>query len=130
MSVVPLGIWTALGGCWIFVLSGIIILLARKQYWLFAAFVASMCAVIGPALLVWDLTRSLAYVLPAVFIGLSLLAKNEDQETIERVCFIGATLSVIIPTYWIKDALIATWLYPLPIQLMRLLFHLPLRRIV
>ena len=121
-NMAPLGIWTGLGGCWLIVAGGMWVLLARRRFFLVLAYGLALCAVIVAALVVEDVTRSMAYTLPAVFVGLIALAESEPPLVIERVAATGALVCVLVPTYF-TQAGNATWLLPSVFQAIRLALY-------
>jgi hypothetical protein len=121
-NMVPLGIWTGLGGCWLIVAAGIWVLLARRRFAAALAFGIALCAVIGAALVVEDVTRSMAYTLPAVFVGLTALVESEPPAAIERLAAASALACVLVPTYFTQSGN-ATWLLPSLFQAVRLALY-------
>jgi hypothetical protein len=121
-NMAPLGIWTGLGGCWLIVAGGMWVLLARRRFFLVLAYGLALCAVIVAALVVEDVTRSMAYTLPAVFVGLAALVESEPPLVIERVAAASALICVLVPTYF-AQAGNATWLLPSVIQAIRLALY-------
>jgi hypothetical protein len=121
-NMAPLGIWTGLGGCWLIVAGGMWVLLARRRFALVLAYGLALCAVIGAALVVEDVTRSMAYTLPAVFVGLAALVESEPPLVIERLAAAGALICVLVPTYF-TQAGNATWLLPAVFQAIRLALY-------
>jgi len=118
-NVIPLAIWTGLGGGWILVVSGLVTLFRQKRYLAFAAFFAALIGMIAASMAVVDVTRSMAYCLPAVFVALAALSASERVERIERMAAIGAAISVVVPAFYLEGSTGVWWLYPLPIQIVR-----------
>jgi len=121
-NMVPLGIWTGLGGCWLIVAAGMWVLVARRRFAAALAFGLALCAVIGAALVVEDVTRSMAYTLPAVFVGLIALMESEPPVAIERLAAASALICVLVPTYFTQSGN-ATWLLPSVFQAIRLALY-------
>lgn len=119
INIMPLAIWTGLGGNWIIVLCGMVVLFLRKRYLMAMAFLGSVGAVMAVAVVVIDVTRSMAYCLPAVLVGLNALIESESPKTIKRFATISGVVSFIIPTYYVEGSTGLWWLYPLPFQLGR-----------
>lgn len=119
INVIPLAIWTGLGGGWILVLLGLIALFLQKRYLAAAAFCAALLGMIGASLAVVDVTRSMAYCLPAVFVALAALSNSQGIKRIERLAAISAAISFLVPTYYLEGNAGLWWLYPLPIQIAR-----------
>jgi hypothetical protein len=119
INVIPLAIWTGLGGSWILVCLGLLALFLEKRYLAAAAFSAALVGVMVASLAVADVTRSMAYCLPAVFVGLAALSSSEGIKQIEQLAAIGAAISVLVPTYYLEGNAGLWWLYPLPMQIAR-----------
>ncbi|HEY1497329.1 MAG TPA: hypothetical protein VGF49_22385 [Candidatus Solibacter sp.] len=121
-NIAPLGIWTGLGGCWLLVAAGMWVLLVRRRFAAALAFALALCVVIGAALVVEDVTRSMAYTLPAVFVGLIALVESEPPVAIERLASASAFICVLVPTYFTQSGN-ATWLLPSVFQAIRLALY-------
>jgi hypothetical protein len=122
INVIPLAIWTGLGGSWILVCLGLLALFLKKRYLAAAGFSAALVGVVVASLAVADVTRSMAYCLPAVFVGLAALSSSEGIKQIEQLAAIGAAISVLVPTYYLEGNAGLWWLYPLPMQIARWLW--------
>jgi hypothetical protein len=118
-NVIPLAIWTGLGGGWILVVLGLLALFQQKGYLAAAAFCAALLGMIGASLTVVDVTRSMAYCLPAVFVALAALSNSQGIKRIEKLAAISAAISFLVPTYYLEGSAGLWWLYPLPMQLAR-----------
>jgi hypothetical protein len=118
-NVIPLAIWTGLGGGWILVVFGLVTLFRQKHYLAFAAFCAALAGMIVASLAVADVTRSMAYCLPAVFVALAALSSSAEPKRIEGMAAISAAISFLVPTYYLEGNAGLWWLYPLPIQIVR-----------
>jgi hypothetical protein len=119
VNVIPLAIWTGLGGSWILVFLGLLTLFLQKRYLLAAAFCVGLLGAIAASLAVVDVTRSMAYCLPGVFVALAALSSREGGRQIEKLAAISGVISLLIPTYYLEGSGGLWWLYPLPIQLAR-----------
>ena len=122
-NVIPLAIWTGLGGSWILVSLGLLTLFLQKRYLAAAAFCGALVGAIAAALAVIDVTRSMAYCLPAVFVALTVLSRSEPIKHLEKVTTIAGLISLAVPTYYLEGNAGLWWLYPLPIQIVRWLLH-------
>jgi hypothetical protein len=119
INVIPLAIWTGLGGGWILVLLGVLALFLQRRYLAAAAFCAALVAAITASLAVVDLTRSMSYCLPAVFVALAALSRSKGIKQIEKLAAISGVISLLVPTYYLEGNGGLWWLYPLPIQIAR-----------
>ncbi len=119
LSIIPLAIWTGLGGAWILVVLALPLLLSQRRYLVALGFAGALTATAGGALLVADVTRSMAYCLPAVFVALSVLSRGRPEKQVERLAAIVAGISFIVPTGYVEGPAGVWWLYPLPFQLGR-----------
>jgi len=119
LNVIPLGIWTGLGGGWLIVGRSFLELWGQKRGVLTAGFLSLLGLMIIGSLSVIDVTRSMAYCLPAVLVGLRVLSQSQPAKNIERLAALSAAVSFIAPTYYIEGSMGRWWLYPLPVQLVR-----------
>jgi hypothetical protein len=122
IALIPVGIWTGLGGAWIIVGCSLIALFRQRRYWLAAGFCGLLGLTIIGAFLVMDVTRTMAYCLPAVFVALSVLMRCEPAKNLDKLAKIGAAASVLAPTFFVLGNTLL-YLYPLPLQAIRWLRH-------
>ncbi len=118
----PMGIWTGLEGGWVLVLFAAILLILQRRYIWLLLFVIFSLSVIVLALSVVDITRSMAYILPAFFFALRVLSLTERTEDVRRYTLLACLISVLWPNYYAGGKHSIWWNYPLPIQLVRWLF--------
>jgi len=91
----------------------------QKRYFMASAFGAALLGVMAASLAVADVTRSMAYCLPAVFVAVAALSSSEGTKRVEQVAALGAAISVFVPTYYLEGNAGLWWLYPLPVQIVR-----------
>jgi hypothetical protein len=115
----PITIFTSLGGGWLMVVFGLIVLVTRKHYRFATAFCGALLIVIAAALCVADRTRSLAYCLPAVFVGMSVLGQSESGENVEVISLLCCLISLIVPLYYFQEPFFSV-AFPLPVEGLRL----------
>ncbi len=125
IALIPVGIWTGLGGAWIVVAGSLFVLLRRRKYWLAAGFCGLLGVTIAGALLVMDVTRTMAYCLPAVFVALRVLMRCGSAGHLDKLAKISAAASVLAPTFFVLGNMLL-YLYPLPLEIIRWLRHIPL----
>jgi hypothetical protein len=77
-----------------------------------------MSRTLGAAALT-DMTRGMAYCLPAVVVGLAVLAEREPLRNIERMAAFSGVISFLVPTFYVEGGTGVWWLYPLPLQIGR-----------
>jgi hypothetical protein len=118
MNVIPWAVWTGLAGQWLLVGCGVAAAWLQKQRMIALLLCVALACVMGAAVCVIDITRSIAYCLPAVFVAMSLL-RREPTRWLERVAFMSCLVSVIFPTYYLEGSAGMWWLYPLPVQVVR-----------
>lgn len=110
-----IGTWGGLEGGWYIVASAMVILLATRHRLpasMIAAAIAVQCVV---AYLVGDLSRSLAYLFPAVFVAIGALMITETRRTLRRL-LLGATVaSLLWPNINLSPPFIGM-LQPFPFQ--------------
>ena len=117
----PMGIWTGLEGGWIIILIALGTLLFKKRVLLLFLFLAVIFAQVIGALAVVDITRSMAYLLPALFVAIAILQK-ETNDDFQTIYLVSAIISLSWLTYY-AGGKSSIWLfYPLPIQIIRWVF--------
>lgn len=112
----PLGLWTGLEGGWLLVLAAGVALWRAGRRWLLVSAILAGGLVIGAAFSVWDITRSLIYLLPALFLALRLLREHEPapaRATLWRAAFL---LSLLWPNLYVAGKGEVSWNYPLPLM--------------
>ncbi len=114
IRLIPLGVWSGLGGGWIIVCGGIAGAFRRHRYAMATAFCTLLAVTIASALMVLDVTRSMAYCLPAVFVGLYLMRENP-----RRLAMLSGIVSFLVPTWYVQGNTTLWYIYPLPLQLVR-----------
>jgi hypothetical protein len=117
-ALIPIGFWTGLGGAWIIVVFSVIVLFRRKRYWIASAFCGLLGAATAAAFLVMDVTRTMAYCLPAVFIALGILVRFESTGKVGKLVKIAGVASVLTPTFFVMGNTVL-YLYPLPVEIIR-----------
>jgi len=78
-----------------------LVILRLRAYGLAALLFISAAPGIVAAVLVYDLSRSLAYVFPCLFIGAKILAQSVGTADLRRLTMCAALGSVLMPTYYI-----------------------------
>jgi hypothetical protein len=122
LHMAPLGLWAGLTGTWIVIVCALAILAARRRYFEFAGLAFGVALLTACALGLEDQARTMAYALPAVFVALQVLAKNETPGTVERIAKATALVCALLPTWFVQSGN-ATWILPLPVQLFRLFVY-------
>lgn len=110
----PLAIWLTFEGGWLIFLMSIALLLLHRRILESVVTVGALLIVIAVALSVVDISRSTAYALPALFLGLHVLSRYLDNREIRTITFASAALALLWPMYYIEGGLV--WIFPLPLQ--------------
>lgn len=122
INLLPFGVWTGLEGFWVFIVLSFVVLIQRR-WWAFIGFYSlALMVVIFISIWVFDITRSMAYLLPSIFVSLRLLSTNENRVLL-RYASVVILLLCIFPTYYAGGSAEINWLLPLPLQILRLLFN-------
>lgn len=115
----PMGTWTGLEGGWLLVAFSLISLAAKKEYCHLLFFFLSITVIVTFSLCVVDITRSMAYLLPSIFVALQILVKDNEMRDIRVYCAIAMIISLITPNYYAGGEKTIWWQYPLPLQILR-----------
>jgi hypothetical protein len=118
---IPIGTWSALEGLWILLLYSMLLLYRNKKIieWLMYAGICSLILFIG--LSVVDITRSVVYIVPAVFTALLIIARHDEQKLLGRLLVGALVLCFAYPAYYTGGKSSIWWTYPLPLQCLRFL---------
>ena len=116
---IPMGLWTGLEGGWLVVLLAGSVLWATCSWRALACLAAATVVIAGVALSVVDITRSMAYLLPAVFIGTRVLAEVDSGPTLRSYSVLACAISLFWAAYYAGGVSTIWWNYPLPIQALR-----------
>lgn len=119
MNNMPIGIWSALEGLWILVIYSWVLLYRHKQYIELFTYVFFTVLILFISFCVWDITRSVMYLFPAVFISLKVIKDRLDAQVFDRLLWLTLILCFVFPAYYIGGKNQIWWTYPLPLQLLR-----------
>jgi len=116
LNLLPLGTWHGLEGNWMLVLIALFTLIFNKDKLTLLFFILSISIVLITGSLVADVTRSMAYVIPALFISILIIQKNDSLMFMRRLSVIVLLICFIYPAYNSGSNNIVEWNYPLPIR--------------
>ncbi len=120
INMIPMGLWTGLEVGWVFILLAIFLLFRNKQYLilgLFSLFIVLQSLV---ALSINDITRSMAYLLPAYLLGFRYI-HDKIKNDLPTATFYVAALNIFFVNYVASGKSTIFWIYPLPIQIIRMI---------
>ncbi len=119
---VPIGIWSAFEGLWLVIFSAIFILIKSKDYFFVFSYLLSVTLVLFVALAVFDISRSMTFIFPALFVALSIIVKKEDILHFKKIIFFVMVICFIYPVYTTSGVYFIHWQFPLPVQFLRYMF--------
>jgi len=124
MSNLPGGVWTALEGNWVLVCIALFLLIRKKDFLQAFAFSLSMVLLVVVAMAVIDITRSMAYLLPAMFIAVLVIRKKgtETPLFLRNAVLLSTVVSFLYPAYYVNGPFQTLWTYPFPLYILRHLF--------
>jgi len=117
----PLGIWTGLEGFWVIILLSVLILCKTRKKIIAAFFASSIGIIMLVALSVVDITRSMIYLFPAIFISLIVIKNVENEKNLIHIATVVLLLCVLFPQLSAGGYNFVNWQYPFPIQMLRYL---------
>lgn len=120
VNLLPFGLFTGLEGFWIFVVLALGVMVYRKSWVLLLMTCFCVCVVSGIGVWVFDITRSLAFLVPLVFVSSLTLAKEFPVPAIRKSALF-VFLVCLFPTYYAGGRNQVQWLYPAPVQVIRIL---------
>ncbi len=116
---IPLGVWSALEGLWLVVIYAMLMLYRHKQFFALFAYAVVCGIILLLGLSVVDITRSVVYIFPAVFIGLKIVKDHYDKDAMMKLLWMALILCFVYPAYYTGGKSSVWWTYPLPLQLLR-----------
>lgn len=118
---IPIGIWTGLEGFWILIVLSILILWVQKRR--IFAILFSFCILLSTlvAFSVNDITRSLIYLFPSIFISLHIIRDVESDINLTKISLVVLLLCMLFPQLVVGGYSTVIWQYPLPLQILRYL---------
>ena len=116
------GWWTGLEGFWIIVFACFILLYIKKDWLLGLLLFASIMAVSFIAFSVIDITRSMAYLFPVIFISLRLLKMHESELVLQKIALL-VFIVCLFPTYYTDGEGTILYYYPLPFRIVGIFTH-------
>lgn len=116
---IPIGIWSALEGLWLLVIMGGVLLYNHKRYMELLKYIGISSLILILGLSVVDITRSVVYIFPVVFIALHLINKYSEKEMLHKLLWYALILCFIYPAYYTGGKSSIWWTYPLPLQVLR-----------
>lgn len=119
LHLLPIGLWTALEGGWILVTAAVVDLFVKVRRSPAAWFLLAICPLGFLGIAVLDVTRSMAYLIPAIFVAVKVLRVYESPNRLRQLCLIAAMVSVVCPSYYVDNYNEVEWMLPLPFALVR-----------
>lgn len=116
---IPIGIWSGLEGLWLLPIYAFALLFKNKKYFELLKFAGATGLILIIGVSVLDITRSVMYVLPSVFVSLMVIRDYSNRQTLQRLLFYALVLCFVYPAYYTGGKSSIWWTYPLPLQLLR-----------
>jgi len=99
-ELLALGLVTGLSSYWLPVVLAVALLLFQRRYGVLALLLASFVPILGSALAVTDITRSLAFGMPVAFISLDLLGRYTTLAERRYLALVVVFFALLIPAYF------------------------------
>jgi hypothetical protein len=122
INILGLGMWTGLEGFWVLVALSLVCLWLEPRRRLLAFYLACLAVLIVVAGSVNDVTRSMGYLLPAIFLSARVVARTESLDVLRRLVLLSA-LICLFPTYYAGGKNTVMMYFPLPFQAWRMIVH-------
>lgn len=87
--------WDGLQGFWLLVAFGVIYLITEKRFFIIALLILSFLAIAISASMVYDLTRSIAYIFPMAFVSLFLIQKALNTVQIRKIVMLSCLICFV-----------------------------------
>ena len=115
----PLGIWTGLEGFWLLICFAFIVLIKQNKKLIALLFFIGILLIIMVALSVSDITRSMIYLFPGIFIALAIVKEVETDKNLIRIATVVLLLCALFPQLNVGGYNSVNWQYPFPLQMIR-----------
>jgi hypothetical protein len=113
----PIGTWTALEGGWLLVVAASLVLIRKRRIAFLVYLWGAIAIIVTVSMSCFDITRSMAYVLPALFIAIAILRESESGPDLRSLCALSTALSILWPNYYAQMNHDIFWNVPLPVRL-------------
>lgn len=123
INLLTIASWGGLEGGWLLVLAACIVLWSLREFLYAASFVGAIAVISGVACSVFDLTRSFAYLYPAVFVALRVLHPHTPLHSVRRLLLIGLIVSVLWLNLFVTGSHTVYLMKPAPLRLLQLAFE-------
>jgi len=120
INIFPFALWTGLEGFWVIVLIAFAHLVTARKWSFVALCSVAFGVVVLTAIWVFDITRSMAYLMPLIFISLAIVSRLQPLKNL-RVISVVVLVFSFFPTYYAAGVDHIGWLYPMPLQLLRMM---------
>ncbi len=113
------GLWTGLEGFWILIIFALVFLLKKRRYAYAFLYFAAIAAISVTAMSVMDITRSMSYLLPAIFVGIKIMCSKDmmPDRFFMNMLFIIFLICLAWPNYYICGNSFFIWAPPLPVRI-------------
>ncbi len=123
INMIPMGLWTGLEAGWAIVLLALLALIRKKQYLILGLFTFFILLQSIVALSIIDITRSMAYLLPAYLLAFRIVIP-EIKNDLRLATLYVAILNLFFVNYVAGGKSSIWWIYPFPIQMIRWIFNI------
>ena len=116
------GLWSAFEGGWLIILCALLVGFSRKKIWYNLAWCFTMTVSVIVAFFVIDITRSMAYLTPCLFIALKQLGNNpssKDESYTQTYLLIAFIISLVWPSIFFGGNEAWWFAPPLPLSVLR-----------
>ena len=96
--------WDGLKGFWLLLILGIVHLIIQKRFFILLLLTISILVVVIATCMVYDLTRSIAYIFPVIFVSLYLTAKAINKSQLLKIAIISCLISFLsVDSYFVSS---------------------------
>ncbi len=118
---IPMGLWTGLEAGWAITVVAAYFLAKRRKLLFLGVFLVFFSIQTIGGLAVVDITRSLTYLLPSLFVAL-IVVQPELKENLRPLMMYIMLINILFVSYYAGGKSTIWWQYPLPLQIIRWIF--------
>lgn len=109
----PLGIFSSIEFFWVVILASFLLIIQKKYVVFGSLFICVILSTQMVSLMVYDLTRSSAYVFPSLTIACVLISKTENVYFLRKTAFLLLICMFLFPSQYVETYSGCTWESPI-----------------
>jgi hypothetical protein len=114
--------WDGLQGFWLLVVFGVIYLLIEKRFFVLSLLIVAFGVMVISTTMVYDFTRSIAYIFPIIFVSLFLMEKAMSKFQIRKIVILSCLICFLCGDGYFGFSAPPNYYQSLPIKVIEKVF--------